>query len=350
MGMFSKNLKYYRLKNNMTKATLAEKIGVSPMAITHYENGDRQPDMTIIKKLGSALGVRVVDFLAVRNQNLNFVHGKFRKNHQLSLAEQAYVCEAVEEYFSRFYDAVEILGGSVLKDFPKPHSLVLSKNMEENGLKLRDYLSISASGPVSYLIQLLENRGILVFLLAFENEYFAGMSGTVNERPYIVVNKNLTPEQIRSTIGHELAHIAFDWSMYEDDKNAEKFATLISGSFLFPKDDVTRELGYKRKHITTDMLMVCREYGITISMLVLRALHCNVISENTYRQFFSQYSPYKNGYRILFEEPTLFEQLVYRAVNEEEISIQKGAELLKMPYESVEQHCRLLETGNAIYK
>lgn len=37
--MFSKNLKYYRLKNNLSKKKLAEKIGITSMAISHYEKG-----------------------------------------------------------------------------------------------------------------------------------------------------------------------------------------------------------------------------------------------------------------------------------------------------------------------
>ena len=34
-----------------------------------------------------------------------------------------------------------------------------------------------------------------------------------------------------------------------------------------------------------------------------------------------------------------FEQLVFRAVSEGEISIQRGAELLQMPYAEVVSHC-----------
>ena len=47
--MISKNLKYYRLKQNMTKKELASLVNISPMAITNYENGKRRPDMKIIK-------------------------------------------------------------------------------------------------------------------------------------------------------------------------------------------------------------------------------------------------------------------------------------------------------------
>lgn len=55
--MFNKNLKYYRLQKNMSKKELADKCGVSAMAITHYENGERKPDIDMIKKLAETLGV-----------------------------------------------------------------------------------------------------------------------------------------------------------------------------------------------------------------------------------------------------------------------------------------------------
>lgn len=44
-------------------------------------------------------------------------------------------------------------------------------------------------------------------------------------------------------------------------------------------------------------------------------------------------------FRIDKEEPTLLRQLVFRPVAEDEISIQKGAELLKTTYDDVSSHC-----------
>jgi len=43
--------------------------------------------------------------------------------------------------------------------------------------------------------------------------------------------------------------------------------------------------------------------------------------------------------RIEKEVSTLFEQLVYRAINENEISMQRGAELLKIPYDEAVSRC-----------
>ena len=337
--MFNKNLKYYRLKNDLTKAALASMVGVTPMAITNYENGDRRPDMPTIKKLAQALGVRTADFLAVRNSSLSFTHGEFRMNSRLSQSRQEYICESVEEYFGRFYEVVELLGGEVLPDAPLLYGIPLTGDANVDGLKIREYLNISTHGPVGNLIETLENNGILVFMLDIDSDSFNGMNGSVNGRPYIVINKAMTPERIRTTIVHEIAHFAFQWPDKMSGKEIEKYATAVAGAFLFPKEDAIRELGLKRRAITTDMLMVCKEYGISMSLLAVRAHLCKIINDSAYEMYFKRSGRNEGSYITFVELPSLFEQLVYRAVNEDEISIQKGAELLNKPYDQVAENC-----------
>lgn len=338
--MFSRNLKYYRLKNKMSKTDLADKVGVSTMAISYYEKGERRPDMKTIRALADALGVRKNDFLRRWNDSLVFMHGEFRKKYRLTMGQQEYIRESVEEYFSRFFEVLEILGGEVIPNAPITGSLVLTDDLEENARALRRFLRISESGPVGGLIELLENQGFLVLRLDIDNDGFSGMNGTVNGRPYIVLNKNMTPERTRTTIGHELAHIAFHWPEGMPEKDTEKKATAIAGALLFPKDDAIRELGIRRRAITTDMYMVCEEYGIAMSLLVVRARDCGIISEAVARGYFIRIGSLKNEPpRISPEETSLFEQLVYRAVNEGEISIQKGVELLNSSFSNVAANC-----------
>ena len=194
------------------------------------------------------------------------------------------------------------------------------------------------------LVEILENKGILVFFIEVDSDYFSGMNGTVNGIPYIVINRAMSPARIRSTIVHEVAHFAFDWPEDLSDKDEEELATAISGAFLFPKEDAYRELGYKRSSISKAMTMTCKEYGISIYMLVKRARLCEIINDSVEKVFYIRAS--KAGWRkaepdwgIQKEEPNLFEQLVYRAVTEEEISVQKGAELLKTSYDAVANAC-----------
>ena len=343
--MLGKNLKYYRLKNNMTKKALAETIGVTPMAVTYYECDKRQPNMEVLKKLAQALNIKVTDFLENTDDKLEFSHGKFRKGTKLGESKQEYIKASVEEYFGRLFQVVSFLGGTgILEPAPKPHALSWTNDSEEAAKLLRDYIGVPQSGPISLLVELLENRGILVYFIDIDTQYFSGMNGTVNGIPYVAINSSMSPARIRSTIVHELAHYAFDWTDDLSEKDEEKYATEISGAFLFPEEDAFRELGYKRNSISKAMTMTCKEYGISLFMLAKRARICGIINDSAEKRFFIEAS--KQGWRknepswgIEESEPQLFAQLVYRAVSEEEISIQKGAELLKTSYDSIAKEC-----------
>lgn len=342
--MFSKNLKYYRLIKSMSQKDLAIKVNVSPMTISHYESGRRTPDMDIIRRIAEVLGVRVADFLLVRNESIRFSHNEFRKGASLTKEKQELVRESVEEYFSRFMDSVEILGGDVLPATPECHTLKLSHDIEQDALALRRHLGFAEDGPIDDLIGKLENKGFLIFVHEIEDDKFSGMNGFVDDRPYIMLNKKMSPERNRSTLVHELAHLMFNWTNAGfSDKEIEKYATAIGGAFLFPKNDVVRELGIHRSDISYDMIMVAKEYGISMMLLAKRAELCDVISTIASQRFYVLAS--RLGWRkhepsrIPAEKPLLFEQLVYRAVNEDEISIQRGAELLKIPYAQVAEKC-----------
>lgn len=341
--MFSKNLRYYRLKNGMSMKELASLAGVSSMSISYYESGERKPSMDTIKALAKALGVKVTDFLSNHNENLVFVHGEFRKGSKLSVKQQDYIKESVEEYLGRFYSAIDVLGGDVLPDAPVCHGLILTDDVEKNAIAMRRYLHIAEFGPVGNLVELLENKGMLLYITEIDNDAFSGMNGSVNGRPYIIVNGRMSPERIRSTIAHEVAHFIFEWTDDMEEKQIEDMATAISGAFLFPFVDAKRELGIKRTSITKDMTLICREYGISMYLLVKRANLCGIVNDNVAKNFYikaGQAGWRKNEpSRIQREEPLLFMQLVFRAVSENEISVQKGAELLKMPYSFVAEQC-----------
>ena len=342
--MFNKNLKYYRLKKHMSKKELAEACGVTPMAITNYEQGARRPEIDIINKMATALGVGVADFIRSRNDSLTFVHGEFRKGSQLTKSQQEYVREAVEEYFERFFEVVDYLGGEPLASPPEVHCLRSSGDFEKDAILLRAQLSIPQKGPVEDLIAILENQGILVIMLDFDNRHFSGMNGTVNGHPYIVINKNMTPERVRSTIAHELTHMMFKLGK---DIDEGRFATEVSGAFLITVEDIIRELGVHRSAVTKDFILICKEYGISMYLLVMRASQAKVVSSTVAQDFYIKAG--KAGWRtneprrIKDERPLLFEQLVFRAINEDDISIQKGVELLQIPYAEVEAGCGLVE-------
>ena len=83
--MIRKNIKYYRLQNNITIAELARRIGITGMAVSNYENNKRTPGIETLKAISNALDVPVSGFLTSRNESLEFKHEKLAELQNLRL-------------------------------------------------------------------------------------------------------------------------------------------------------------------------------------------------------------------------------------------------------------------------
>lgn len=60
IGKFIANL---RKEKNMTQQELAEKINVTDRAISHWENGRRLPDISLLKELGDVFNVTIDEII-----------------------------------------------------------------------------------------------------------------------------------------------------------------------------------------------------------------------------------------------------------------------------------------------
>ena len=174
----------------------------------------------------------------------------------------------------------------------------------------------------------------------FDSQNYIVISGAA----LVLQNVKEYTSDIDITVSNELYNQLLKKYSCTFEKEIENYATMISGAFLFPKVDAIRELGIRRKFISKDMILVAVEYGISMMLLAKRAELLNIVSSFSAKDFYVKAS--KLGWRKNepsrikeVEKPILFEQLVYRAINENEISIQRGAELLKMPYKKVEENC-----------
>lgn len=57
--MFISNIRTIRKKKGLSQEYLARAVGVSRVAISRYENGEREPKQEILGKIANALGVSV---------------------------------------------------------------------------------------------------------------------------------------------------------------------------------------------------------------------------------------------------------------------------------------------------
>ncbi len=340
MSSFSKNLKYYRLKSGMTKRELAEKCRLTPMAISNYESGNRTPRYDLIDKIARALGARFVDLICTRDESLVFSYGECRKGESLGSSQEELVKASTEDYLDRLLTVASFLPGQVMRDGPACHALTLSGSAEEDAKALRRHLGFSLQGPVPCMICALETIGVPVYRCN-DAPGFSSMSGEVNGRPFIVLCGSLSAEDSREAMAYELARMMFIWNDAMTSQAVESRAAAIAGAFMIGLDDLQLEAGVRRDRIGSDLLFTCRKYGISLNLLFMRMRSAGIIDASVEKSFRASHPGWTDRFSQVPEESGLLEQLVVRAVSQGEISIMKGAELLKDNYDGIVQRLRI---------
>jgi Zn-dependent peptidase ImmA (M78 family) len=196
--------------------------------------------------------------------------------------------------------------------------------------------------PITNLLELLEENGIKVYEVQ-DVEDFDGLSARVGEINVIVINKDLSTDRIRFTVAHELAHILCE---YPKGAHTEKLCHTFAGAFLLPKSVLERELMKKREQISLwELQEIKKLYGISIQAIVKRAHILGIVSDFYYRNFQIMIS--QKGWRkkepIEYdgrEEAIRFKQLLHYAVNEEIITLSRGAELANISFSEFKEDVR----------
>lgn len=334
-NLFAERLKSARMMNGLSLQDLADRLQgrITRQAIHKYEKGEVLPDSEMMGYLSEALGVRP-DFF-VRETFVELGEVKFRKIVKLPVKEQNSIIERTREMLERYLELEEIVG--VQTKFSNPitlKSIVSLDDVEKAAIDVRNVWKLG-NEPISNVIELFEDNCIKVLQIE-ANDEFDGMQAWVNNQtiPVIVLNINnlKSGDRKRFTALHELGHLLLPLKDVPE-KMSEKYCHAFAGMMLLPKDAALREIGIKRNKLSIQELGIVKQnYGISIQAIIYRLFNLEIISEY-YMKYFFQYIN-QMGWKI--EEPyaytgqessNRFDQLIFRALSEEIISISKAASL-----------------------
>jgi Zn-dependent peptidase ImmA (M78 family)/transcriptional regulator with XRE-family HTH domain len=346
--IFPQRLKIARLMLGFSQVELAHQLEISKQAISKYEKGMMLPESTMLLKMAKALHQKPDFFL--RPSNISLANVEFRKRAKLKGKKLESLKAHISDVLERYLELENIMGiNSVFKNPIKNISIQNMEDVEKAGLQLLKSWKLGLN-PLPNIIELLEDHGIKVIEVDFEDS-FDGLSTWVQQNiPIIVVNKNFDVVRKRFTVLHELGHLLLQIPEDASHKEKEGFCNRFPGAFLIPASVFKKELGEKRPHPSINELVAIKEYyGISIAALVYRAKDLEIISENMARNFWRRRNQNKNlkkeiGYGIYEgkEKSGRFHQLLYNALAEEIISISKGAYLAKTSIHTIKNNLQLL--------
>ncbi len=333
--IFAERFKSARLLNGFSLQTLADALDnkVSRQALHRYEKGEVIPDSEMIGLLCHVLNVRPDFFFRDTKVEIGLV--EYRKLKRMPAKEESKVIEQTKEYLGRYLELEEILGIPV--QFVNPlahfHNVSTYEAINEAANDLRQKWQLGTD-PIFNVVELLEDKHIKVVKLNADLT-FDGLQTWVNGNIPVVAynfNKIVKNDRVRFTLLHELAHLLLSFGDISE-KQKEALCHQFAGAMLLPDSAIKEELGNNRNRLFIPELgNIKKQYGISMQAIVMRAKACNIINDNYTKQFFFMMS--QNNWKIDepieyvgVEQSNRFDQLIYRALAEELISMSKAAAL-----------------------
>jgi Zn-dependent peptidase ImmA (M78 family)/DNA-binding XRE family transcriptional regulator len=335
MNQFAERLKSARIMAGLSLQDLAEKLEnrVTRQALHKYEKGDFMPDSEMLGLLCEALGVRPDYFFRKTSVELGGI--AFRKKQKFPVKDRLSLEERAKDVLSRYLELEEIL--HVPTNFPSDykHAPINSNEaVEKVAIELRKEWSLG-NDPIFNLIELLEDNRIKVIEIE-SSDSFDGLSAWANNHqvPVIVLNSSeiKSLDRKRFTALHELGHLILNIE-HHTEKQKEKYCNYFAAAMLLPEETLVKEVGRNRSKILLQELgAIKKQYGISIQAIAYRMKDLKIISENYFKQFmfFISQSGFKTEEPYEYEgqeQSRRFNQLLFRALGEELISMSKAASL-----------------------
>ena len=333
MNEIGKNLKRIRLLNNLSLEKAGILLNMTAPAVAKYENGQITPNSEKLIEFANAYKVKVLDLLKTYNApEMKF--NAFRKKQRLQGQNLELLKELIQNKVSDYLEVIEL---NQLKSTNNKLTKYLCNSAEDaenaaNSFRKDHQLSINQ--PISDLINILENIGIIIMEIDnHDNKFkdFDGLSEIVNNIPIIVILKYDDGARQRFTIAHELGHLVLDIKNGTIDE--EKMCNRFAGALLMPEEAVIKEFGTLRPNISFyELKAFKKEYKVSMSSIVYRLKELDIIKEHLYRKInisFNQMGIKKvEPFPIPLEESYQYKKLVHKLEVNNIISLNRACELL----------------------
>lgn len=373
--VIANNLRRFRKEKHINQQDLAEKAGLSRSGYANIEQGKTVPRPSNLKALARALNVHLKEILTPVRQ-LSKV--RFRSLKRLKSREQ--VLADVACWLGDFSDLEKILDEFEecgLESIWKELSKIEQPEIPAIAASMRNHFGLSEKEPVHDICGLLESQGIKVFSVCVANDAFMGLSVAKEDGgPAIIVNTwgRLPVETWIFSAAHELAHLilhigAYDVNQDQEDKLQENQADEFASHFLMPEAAFKKEWQDAAGLPLIDRVFkVKRVFRVSWRTVIYRvSLALPTDERGKLWQQFSKLYKQRGGRSLLkHDEPNAISKEIYQsphplqnighepasmvqsdfqsdrlsrlvrmAVEQDAISMSRGAEILQIPLEEM---------------
>lgn len=316
-----KSLTNIRILHELSRAQLAEELGITEQAVWQYENGYVSPKLEIVNKMKSLFKVKSAYFY---RSDLLEASNKFDNIRIQSIAYRSETINSAIKTQSEFVH-IKFLDAFIKKIETKikyPPNLLLelrkkaiaflnvNQNLEREeqikviALLARDSICLPRNTNKNLLFYL-EKAGAFIFEKSIGDTIDAYSLWTEDDHPYIVIGTIKKSAARRNfdlahELGHLLLHYKVEFNMLDKQtyKKFEEEANLFASEFLLPEDEFRKDCSNIIKVSNPDSYLDLKvKWGVSLQAMAMRANHLGILTHQQFRYFFMSIN--KKGYRKL---------------------------------------------------
>ncbi len=359
------NVLRLRTSKGISQKALAERAQLSRLGLAKIERGQTLPRAATMRGLAQALGVSTIE-LATPVRPLHTV--RFRARKRVRAREQ--LLAEVSNWLDDYKFLEEVLEDSLPFQLPglRPRRQLSPQAVAE---KTRKQLKLYDQ-PIHDICGILERCGIKVLRLPRTTDAFFGLSVKEDDGgPAVVINtwKRISVERWIFSAAHELGHLllhpgAYDHRQEEEPEEEEKQADEFASFFLMPHDSFEREWRDSRGHpLYERVIKIKRIFHVSYKTVLIRLIQMEEAPRDIFRTFQVQHRRRFGQTLKKVDEPQPLTEnkfnekrglepdclsdtdclddrlrsLVRQAVESDEISLSRGAEILRIPLMDMRQ-------------
>ncbi|MCI6584236.1 MAG: helix-turn-helix domain-containing protein [Mobiluncus sp.] len=268
-----------RTKNGWTQEELAEKAGISQVALSRYENGLREPEPDVITRFTDIFGV-TRDFLMhdFRMYGAIAVEAHMRRNKTTKATDWKRIEAELNMLRMQASFVLERLPLRVENEIP--HFDPDEVSPADAAILLRTAWRMPI-GPVRNLYRWVESAGSLIFEQDFGTQRIDGCSQWAGSHAVILLNKSFSTDRKRLTLAHELGHLV----LHNDyvDPGIETQANKFAAEFLMPETVISSQLDNLN---IAKLLALKALWGVSIQAIFERAYQLGKVSSAERTKFY----------------------------------------------------------------
>lgn len=371
------NLRLLRSARRLSQKKVAQAAGISVTAYQNIESGRAEPKVSTLQSIARALDVRLED-LVVPAPVLKGV--RFRAFKRLKRREQVIV--DVARRLADYNALEEMLGERrpyLLEDLTHSEAVLACPRGIQRAIAAaeatRNALGLGPDEPIRDICGLLEKAGVKVLPVSVASDGFFGLSvAPWDGGPAIAVNvwEQISVERWIFTAAHELGHLllhlsAYDVSQVEEDSGEEEEANAFASYFLMPQPVFRREWQKTVGLPFVERVMKVKGiFHVSYRTVLYRLAETTSLGDDAWRLFNYRYRRVRgeslqaaqepeplaaDSFQASLAEPlrrrepeaisrwdfvpARLDGLVRKAIETEQITVGRAAEILRIPHEEM---------------